>query len=348
MGEIRLKVPRLRQKRSGYYWQPTPAIRALGFAPEALGKDVAAATARAEHLNRLVDAERRDAPDAHKQVENVANLIAHYRQSDRYDGLAPSTRPVYESILRKIERATGHYMVAGITRRDLVVVRDKVRQVRGRKRANAHLKLWRVLLEEAMNLGWRQDNPATGLGGADHVARHRIWTPAEVDAFCAKASAIGRASMALAVRMARDSAQRQGDVIRLRWSDWDGVAFTLRQGKTGMRLRVPALPGLAQMIAEAPMVALTILVNEETGRPYNSTTFRHVFRSVREAARLPADLQFRDLRRTALTELGEAGATDDEIRAVSGHRNRNIVATYVVPSDRMAAAAQAKRAKVGK
>lgn len=342
-----MRVPRLRQKASGYYWQPTPAVRALGFSPEALGKDPAKAAARAEYLNRMVKDEIAGSA-ASAQIESVANLVSRYRRSDRYAALAPTTRAVYECVLRAIARAAGHFEVAGITRRDLVEVRDKIERVKGRKRANAHIKIWRVLLDEARNLGWRRDNPAEGFGGPDYTARRRVWTPAEVEAFCAKARAVGRASMALAVTLALDSSQRQGDVIRLRWSDWDGVAFTLRQSKTGVRLRVPALPALAAMIAETPRQAVTILVNEETGRPYNSTTFRHVFRQVRDAAGLPADLQFRDLRRTALTELGDAGATDDEIRAVSGHRNRNIVGIYVVPSDRMAAAAQAKRAKVGK
>jgi hypothetical protein len=55
-------------------------------------------------------------------------------------------------------------------------------------------------------------------------------------------------------------------------------------------------------------------------------------------------LQFRDLRRTGLSELGDAGATDNELRAVSGHRTRDIVATYVVPGNAQVSAAMKKRA----
>ena len=69
----------------------------------------------------------------------------------------------------------------------------------------------------------------------------------------------------------------------------------------------------------------------------------HEFARIRALAELPAELQFRDLRRTAATELGTAGATDDEIRAVTGHRSRNVVAVYVRPDDRMAKAVQRKR-----
>lgn len=56
---------------------------------------------------------------------------------------------------------------------------------------------------------------------------------------------------------------------------------------------------------------------EATGRPYQKFHFGHEFARIRALAQLPAELQFRDLRRTAATELGAAGATDDEIRAVT-------------------------------
>jgi len=35
---------------------------------------------------------------------------------------------------------------------------------------------------------------------------------------------------------------------------------------------------------------------------------------------MPADLQFRDLRRTLATALGAAGCTDDQIRSITGYR----------------------------
>jgi hypothetical protein len=50
-----------------------------------------------------------------------------------------------------------------------------------------------------------------------------------------------------------------------------------------------------------------------------------------------------DLRRSGLTELGEAGATDDELRSVSGHKTREMVAAYVLPTDVQAGNALKKR-----
>jgi hypothetical protein len=60
-------------------------------------------------------------------------------------------------------------------------------------------------------------------------------------------------------------------------------------------------------------------------------------------ANLPTNLRFADFRRTAMTEIVESGATDDEARAVSRHLDRNVLARYAPPSDAMATNAMTKR-----
>lgn len=75
----------------------------------------------------------------------------------------------------------------------------------------------------------------------------------------------------------------------------------------------------------------------------NAHQFRKVVRRIADQAGIPAGLTFMDLRRSGLTELGEAGATDDEIRSVSGHKTREIVAAYVLPTDVQAGHALNKR-----
>ncbi|WP_081505892.1 tyrosine-type recombinase/integrase [Azospirillum lipoferum] len=143
--------------------------------------------------------------------------------------------------------------------------------------------------------------------------------------------------MALAVRLALDIGQRQGDILALKWSDYDGTAFSLVQGKTKHALRVPVTPAMQALLGKLKRDAVQVIVSEATGRPYQKFHFGHEFARIRALAQLPAELQFRDLRRTAATELGTAGATDDEIRSVTGHRSRGVVAVYVRPDDRMAA-----------
>lgn len=61
------------------------------------------------------------------------------------------------------------------------------------------------------------------------------------------------------------------------------------------------------------------------------------------APRIPKRLTFQDLRRSGLSEIGDAGGTTDELRSLSGHKTREILAVYVVPSTEQARNALRKR-----
>ena len=92
------------------------------------------------------------------------------------------------------------------------------------------------------------------------------------------------------------------------------------------------------MLAETPRTSTHIIVSEETGHPYPSkNAFGRIFRRYRRQAGVRDDLTFMDLRRTALTELGNMGATNAEIVSFSGHKlNSKVLDTYVKP-DKQAA-----------
>jgi hypothetical protein len=121
------------------------------------------------------------------------------------------------------------------------------------------------------------------------------------------------------------------------------MSFSITQSKRGARVRVPVMQETRRWIEETPRTSTRIIVSEATGRPFSTFHFGHEFARIRKAAGLPHDLQFRDLRRTALTEAGDSGATDDELRAMSGHTSREVLSVYVVPTGAQAAAAQNKR-----
>ncbi len=88
MALIDIRVKRVRIKASGYYWQPTPSVKALGFVAEALGKDPIAAAARAQVLNRQVKAAREEPSGRPPAIEgSVAELIALYQDEPRWTEL---------------------------------------------------------------------------------------------------------------------------------------------------------------------------------------------------------------------------------------------------------------------
>lgn len=63
--------------------------------------------------------------------------------------------------------------------------------------------------------------------------------------------------------------QRYGDLIRLRWSDYDGLAIRLKQNKTEARVTIPCTSALKRMLDTSPRVGPFILTRAD-GRPWQT------------------------------------------------------------------------------
>jgi len=78
---------------------------------------------------------------------------------------------------------------------------------------------------------------------------------------------------------------------------------------------------------------------------------RRLARRIREHASLPDTVSFASFRKGGMTEMGEAGLTDQQIVGLSGHKTRQMVSVYskVTAPLRIGAAAQrlAHRRKTG-
>ncbi|MDP7427644.1 MAG: tyrosine-type recombinase/integrase, partial [Alphaproteobacteria bacterium] len=88
----------------------------------------------------------------------------------------------------------------------------------------------------------------------------------------------------------------------------------------------------------------TVILTTETGRPWRGGHFRSKWREVTLRAGLDG-LHFHDLRGTAATRLQEAGCSDREIAAITGHTGSQISAIldkYVARRRSVAVAAMRK------
>jgi integrase len=341
MGQVRVSVSRLRLVSGRYFWRPVPALRKLGFENEALGADPTKAIERATALNARVERELKGLrPEPLEGT--LAALCRLYQNDEAYEGLKLNTKRQYLGIMAAIEKTAGDIKVASITRKDLKQTYRGLLS-RGMAMAAAHMRVWRILLGFAVDEGWISINPATRLKVRNAPARTQIWKRSEVESFCAFCRSEGAASVALAVWLAYDIGQRQMDVLRLRWTDWDGDSIALTQMKTGERVRVPVSPETALLLKDVPRSSTCIVTDERHGKPYGEHVFRQRFKKLRAKGPTGTHLTFHDLRRTALTEAGSSGSTDAEIMALSGHRDRKSVSVYVRPTSDQAQRAQDKR-----
>ncbi len=136
-------------------------------------------------------------------------------------------------------------------------------------------------------LSWAREN---GQVNANHVAGFRrlyhsdrsdiIWLPEHFKAFMAVASVELQRAMILALH----SGQRQGDLLRLGWGNYDGTAITLRQGKAkkngvaGRRIEIPVTRKLKEMLDGIDRTA-TVILTTPNGRPYSGKNFRQQWKA---------------------------------------------------------------------
>jgi integrase len=151
----------------------------------------------------------------------------------------------------------------------------------------------------------------------------KIWTADSIKAFCSVASAELQAGLLLALW----TGQRQGDLLRLGWSAYDGSHIRLRQGKTGKRVTIPVgvpLKAALDLARSTRPPATTILVNSY-GKPWTEDGFRASWGKAFGRAGL-GDLHFHDLRGTAVTRLALAECSVPQIAAITGHSLKDVEA----------------------
>ena len=193
-----------------------------------------------------------------------------------------------------------------------------------------------------MCLGWAVDNgklatnPALNPGRLKVKRRHAVWDDDAEQRFLEHADD----AMRLAYYLGTNTAQRLGDVCAMTWGQYDGETIRLQQQKTEELVEVPCPAVLKAELDRAKPQGVTLLVTP-TGRAFKPSNFNVRWKKVARAAGIEG-LQFRDLRRTAMVRLAEAGATPIQISAISGHsidRTERILEVYIPRNRQMAKAA---------
>jgi integrase len=116
--------------------------------------------------------------------------------------------------------------------------------------------------------------------------------------------------------------QRQGDLLRLPWSAYDGTHIRLRQSKGGARV-VIKVGGPLRAALDATQKRSTIILTNSDDKPWTPDGFRASWRKACKAAGV-VGVTFHDLRGTAVTRLALAGCTEAEIATITGHSLRSV------------------------
>jgi integrase len=268
-------------------------------------------------------------------------LIAEFKGSAEFATLGEKTKKDYARYIGLIEDEFGSMPIEALAdpevRGEFKAWRDRFSDT-PRKADLAWTVLARIL-SVAKDRGRISVNPCERGGRLYEADRsENVWNAEHIKQFCAAASA----EIQMAMLLALWTGQRQGDLLRLTWNNYDGRAIRLRQSKSGKRVTIPAGEPLRLALererirrreADArrhqrnpkAQVAVTLLVNTR-GRPWTEDGFRTSWGDAFDTSKIKDDLHFHDLRGTAVTRLALAGCTVPEIAAITGHSLKDVEA----------------------
>jgi len=302
-------------RRKYYYaWRGGPMLKSedgVPLAPKDPQFSVAYAAAHAERTKPVTG--------------SMFSLIAAYRISTEFTGRAEVTKKSYRRYLKMIEEEFGTMPLTVVQDRR---ARGKFKEWRDGMAANPRKAdyAWTVLARVfavAKDRGLISVNVCERGGRLYEADRAEIiWLAEHISAFCGVASP----ELQFALLLALWTGQRQGTLINIAWSQYDGTHIRLqpnkqRHGKKKKRIVIPVGAPLKTVLdARRPEKAEGPILRNTFGEPWTSDGFRASWGKAFDRAKLgDSDLHFHDLRGTAVTRLALSGCTTAQIAAITGH-----------------------------
>lgn len=252
--------------------------------------------------------------------DDLRALIREFESSTDYPTSATSQKS-YKAYLALIEKRFGSLPVKALKEAE---VRGVFLRWRDEFKATPRKAdyVWTVLgklMAFAVNRGKIKTNPCARAGRlAESGTRIDItWSDQDLEKLFAGAPW----EVALVCFAALWTGQRQGDVLSWKRSNiHDGVLrFTQgkrQKGKPPKKIAMPVPAPLAEALKRAKKGEALCL--NSRGEPWTSDGFRASLRKVAEEAGIDG-LRFHDMRGTFSSAAGDAGASEPEISAVTGH-----------------------------
>lgn len=240
-----------------------------------------------------------------KGVLTIAKLADLYERSPEFRKLALRTQENYRCYLDKARERMGIAPANELTATKVRLVHDEMADQTGA--ANQFVRVLGSLYSWGRKRGHVSAKPTEGVELFDETP-HEPWPEWLLE------EALNDEAVRLPVALLYYTAQRIGDVCRMRWSDVRDGVIAVKQQKTGKALAIPFHGALAKLLASAPKDALTILHRGD--RPMREKALRdelQAWASARGQHIVP-----HGLRKNAVIALLECGCSVAETAAISG------------------------------
>lgn len=343
------------------YIPPADAVEAGVVARAMCGTDYEAAVVYANEKNELMDKWRKEVRYSKNLSEksSLEDLFKAYINSIGYKALSPKSKTDYAYYLKQWFNDTAVVHTLLKTRLgDLSTpmcqrIYDKHAE-NSVSLANHTLAVYRLLFSFAIRNGFTKHNPFTEIDRRQDKPRRVVWEKKHIKKFMDVAfSKYEWRNVGLLVYMAYSWGQRLGDMRLLTWDNYDadtGV-MKLEQSKRRARVELPTSTGLREMLAQqkADIGWQKYIVPSSRGdgsggfKPFTLLQLAALGGTIMKAADLPTHLKMMDMRRTAVTEMIEAGVPLTNIMSVTGHATTHSLTPYIKNTLKSASVAQGMR-----
>lgn len=243
---------------------------------------------------RLTKDRQKDSKDG-----TVGSLIEDFRKSGEFTKLSVSTRRDYERQLAMIRTVFEDMEIKAIEARGsrLAFLRWRDTMKATPRTADMHVALLSRVFAWAKGNEIILRNPLERVERLHEGSRRDIiWSEEQLSTLliCAAPHIRNVAQIALWTM------QRQADVLTMATLAFDGERVSIKQGKTGARVRVIAAPDILPILRDAKAKSRQRVLVNSFGQNWTSSGFRASWR--KEMARLNIKgVTFHDLRGTAIT-----------------------------------------------
>jgi len=268
----------------------------------------------------------------------VRDVVVEYWGSDAFRKLGSASQKDYYDCLMVINDDVGSTSMKRLS----VYLMQRCYKLwldRGIYRANKIAAIMSILINWSKKNGISMENPMPLIDKIPNPQRTVMWEPEQVNKFLTTAYSEWKwRSIGLIVQMAYEWGQRVGDMRMLTWAaiNFDKKRCDLVQSKRGAEVHLPISDTLMHVLKQQHetfgfqvLVAPQVQPSDGSYKPYSKEMLHVHVNAVLEAAELPNYLTAMDMRRTAITEMVEAGVDITQIKQVSGHTNINSLTPYI-------------------
>lgn len=262
-------------------------------------------------------------------------LISSFYRTPKWLAMKPSSQRTYRGIIERFRAKNGSKDVRRIDAGSIERKLGKLWETPAA--ANNLRKALSRLHRHAIKLGWRTDNPVDATDPYPTGDGHHTWTETEIAKFeaCWPLGTKERLAFALLLY----TALRLSDMLTIGRQHVRGRKLVLHHGKNSSDTVIPIIEPLADAMAALESEHLTFIVTEH-GKPYSAKGFGNWFRRKCDKASLP-HCSAHGLRKAMARRLAEFGATNQQGKAVTGHKSDRLFSHYAAMANQEAMADEA-------